>query len=1052
MRSPAIQSSRSIRTYLMGVALVLALPLVAVTVHNVVQDVQTAQAQAQTRLRGLSRTMADHTAQRIQAARQVLERLARRPLVQKLDASQCDPVLQDMHGLLPGFSNVVVTDLTGQVVCSVVAQPGGKRVDVGPTPWFSEFAQAKVFSVGQPHRGPITGKMVSVLSYPVLDARGQMSGGVHLPLDLHAFDPGINAQDLSNQSRFGLFDGDGYMIWRNSDPEGVIGKRPNADAARRIVAVRDGEFAAQAVDDVVRFFAVSPVKGTDWVAFVGVPLDEVQAAPQQQAWVAGGISLVALLVLAWLIARLAARVQEPVQALARVVHGIGEGQHHLRATPQGPAELVEVAMGFNRLMDERLGIEANLEAQRRELQRAHDMRDEALRVAQLGMWRCTLEPARMHCDAHLCKLLGVDPAAWADIDLDAWVAHLHPEDVAQYRQQVLACMHGKSDAFDGVARIRHALGHWVWGRWRGKVLTKLARGRALTLIGSFQDVTSETEHADQLRLAASVFTHAREGITITDPRGSILTVNDSFTQITGYAAAEVRGKNPRVLQSGVQGPEFYQAMWAQLVEHGHWSGEIWNQRKNGERYVETLTISAVHDAQGRLQHYVGMFTDISRQRESERLLAHAAHYDALTGLPNRNLLTDRLEQAMHQCQRRQCSMGVAYLDLDGFKAYNDQHGHEKGDTLLLSVAQRLKAVLREDDTLARLGGDEFAVVLVDLPNGGDCLPVLQRLLDAAAVDVQGTRITASMGVTFYPDDGVEADVLLRHADQAMFLAKQAGRNRYHLFDLAQDVAVRTRHESLEGVRRALEQGELVLHYQPKVHMRSGVVVGCEALIRWQHPEKGLLYPGAFLPTIENLPISIELGEWVIATALNQAAQWCARGRRLAVSVNISAYQLMHPDFEQRLSGLLGAQTQVPPELLQIEVLETSALEDVEHVATVMQRCRGLGVRFALDDFGTGYSSLTYLKRLPAECIKIDQSFVRDMLHDAEDLAIVKGVIGLARAFNREVIAEGVETTEHGAVLLQLGCEHAQGWGIARAMPAHAWDEWMAHWSSPAAWQ
>ncbi len=1033
-------------------ALVLALPLVSVTVYNVWQDSQYAVAQAESRLRGLSRTMADHTAHTIESAREILERLAKRPQIRLLDPKQCDPVLSNLNDVLPGFSNVVVTDATGLAVCSAQIQPGGKPVNVGATPWFAKLLQTRAFSVGQPHRGPITGKMVSVLSMPILDAQGTLLGAVHLPLDLHAFEPGINGSDFSAGSRYGVFDGEGYLLWRNVDPESVIGTRPDAEAARRIVRVRDGAFEALAVDGVVRYFAVSPVAGSDWVAFVGVPLDEARATALQQSLLTGGVSLAALLALGWLAWRLSRRIHQPLQNMEQVMRGIRSGQRELRLQLQGPRELREAANSFNQLMDERMAIEASQDAQRRELLAARDMRDEALRVAQLGMWRCDVEPTRMHCDTHMCNLLGVAPTELADVDLDAWVRLLHPEDLEQYRATVLECMQGKIEAFDCVVRIRHARGHWVWGRWRGKVLTRLSRGRALALIGSFQDVTLETERADQLRLAASVFTHAREGITITDPQGNILTVNDSFTQITGYCAAEVQGKNPRILQSGVQGPEFYQAMWAQLLDKGQWSGEIWNRRKSGERYIETLTITAVRDAHGQLLHYVGMFTDISRQRESEQLLAHAAHYDALTGLPNRNLLTDRLEQAMHQCQRRQCSMGVAYLDLDGFKAYNDQHGHEKGDTLLLGVAQRLKAVLREDETLARLGGDEFAVVLVDLPKGADCMPVLQRLLDAAAVDAQGQRITASMGVTFYPDDGVDADVLLRHADQAMFLAKQAGRNRYHLFDLAQDVAVRTRHESLEGVRRALEQGELVLHYQPKVHMRSGEVVGCEALIRWQHPEKGLLYPGAFLPTIENLPISIELGEWVIATALNQAAQWCAQGQRLAVSVNISAYQLMQPDFEQRLSGLLGAQAQVPPELLQIEVLETSALEDVEHVATVMQRCRGLGVHFALDDFGTGYSSLTYLKRLPAECIKIDQSFVRDMLHDAEDLAIVKGVIGLARAFNREVIAEGVETTEHGAVLLELGCEHAQGWGIARAMPVHAWDEWMAHWSPPAAWQ
>lgn len=1043
----------SIHRYLAVVGLALALPLLTVTAYNIYQDAQFAATQAQANQRQLSQSLAENTAQRIVAARTILHELAQRPRVRALNPNQCDPLLAGLKDVLPGFSNVVVTDAQGQVVCSVVPQPNGKPVHVGQTQWFQKLLQTQGFSVGQPHRGPITGKMVSVLSMPIVDGRGTMTGAVHLPLDLHNFNPGISAKGFSAGSRYGLFDADGTMIWRNLDPESVIGIKPDADAARRIAQARGGAaFEAMAVDGVVRYFTVSDVAGVDWVAFVGVPIDEVYGPARERAYFATAISLATLVLLALVMGRITRRIVAPIHDLADTVRGIMAGQRQLRATPQGPSELVEVAQAFNQLMDERLHSESELASQQRELLAAHTMRDEALRVAQLGMWRCDVERGQVHCDAHLCQLLGIKAEAWADQPLQAWLAHLHSDDVAEHTATVLACMHGQIDAFDCVVRIRDAQEQWIWGRWRGKVLTRLARGKALSLIGSFQDVTEEKTRADQLQLAASVFTHAREGITITDPSGAILTVNDSFTQITGYSADEVQGKNPRILQSGVQGVEFYHAMWMQLQETGHWSGEIWNRRKNGERYLEVLTISAVHDAHGHLLHYVGMFTDISRQRESEQLLAHAAHYDALTGLPNRSLLTDRLEQAMHQCQRRQCSMAVVYLDLDGFKAYNDLLGHEQGDALLRTVSQRLKAVLREGDTLARLGGDEFAVVLVDLPIGSDCVPVLQRVLQAAAVDMDGRQVTSSMGVTFYPDDQVEAELLLRHADQAMYLAKQAGRNRFHLFDLAHDAEVRTRHESLEGVRRALEHSELVLHYQPKVHMRSGTVFGCEALIRWQHPDRGLVYPGDFLPAIENLPISLTLGDWVIATALQQLDAWCGSGLQLVVSINISAYHLMQPDFEQRLAAQLAAHPQVQPRLLEIEVLETSALEDVEHVAIVMQRCRALGVRFALDDFGTGYSSLTYLKRLPAECIKIDQSFVRDMLMDAEDLAIVKGVIGLAHAFNREVVAEGVETTEHGAVLLDLGCEHAQGWGIARAMPAHAWHAWLQDWAPPPAWQ
>ncbi|MBU3898366.1 MAG: EAL domain-containing protein [Gammaproteobacteria bacterium] len=563
------------------------------------------------------------------------------------------------------------------------------------------------------------------------------------------------------------------------------------------------------------------------------------------------------------------------------------------------------------------------------------------------------------------------------------------------------------------------------------------------------------EREARLQLAASVFTHAREGITITDAAGTIVEVNDTFSLITGYSREEVLGQNSRLLQSGRQGPDFYAAMWKDLAGKGHWYGEVWNRRKNGELYAEMLTVSAVRDGAGKTQNYVALFSDITSVKQHQSQLEHIAHYDTLTGLPNRLLLADRLHQAILQSQRHSRSLAVVFLDLDHFKAVNDAHGHNIGDELLVALALRMKAALRDEDTLARLGGDEFVAVLVDLAQPQDCEPVLARLLQAASDPItaheQVLQISASIGVTLYPQDGGDADLLLRHADQAMYAAKQSGRNRYHLFDVVQDAAMQTQHESLEQIRRALEREEFVLFYQPKVNMKTQTVIGAEALIRWQHPERGLLAPACFLPVIEGHPISVAMGEWVINAALTQMSKWYATGLNLPVSVNLGAHQLQQDDFVSRLTILLGAHPDVPRQCVELEVLETSALEDMAKVSRVMQSCREIGVRFALDDFGTGYSSLTYLKRLPAQVLKIDQSFVRDMLVDADDLAIVTGIIGLARAFDREVIAEGVETPAHGQLLLSLGCELAQGYGIARPMSALALAAWVASWQAQQPW-
>jgi diguanylate cyclase (GGDEF)-like protein/PAS domain S-box-containing protein len=453
----------------------------------------------------------------------------------------------------------------------------------------------------------------------------------------------------------------------------------------------------------------------------------------------------------------------------------------------------------------------------------------------------------------------------------------------------------------------------------------------------------------------------------------------------------------------------------------------------------------------------GTHQDITNRKQAEEKLERIAHYDILTNLPNRSLLADRLSQAIVQCNRHEHSLAVVFLDLDGFKSINDAYGHDVGDELLIKVSIRMKAALRENDSIARIGGDEFVAVLSDLTKTEDCIPVLERLLKAASESITigdlVLNVSASIGVTLYPQDSADADLLMRHADQAMYVAKAIGKNRYHFFDTAQYDAVKVQRESLEDIRYALDNNQFVLHYQPKVNMKTGKVTGVEALIRWQHPERGLLNPIEFLPIIENNPMSIELGEWVIDTALTQISQWQKMSINLTIntSVNIAALQLQQSDFTVKLTDLLAKHSDVEPHSLELEVLETSALDDVQHVSKIMNACMALGVSFALDDFGTGYSSLTYLRRLPTSLIKIDQSFVRDMLDDPDDLAIIIGVIALAKSFKLDVIAEGVETVEHGTRLLELGCELAQGYGIARPMPACDIPDWVNNWQPDGSW-
>lgn len=699
--------------------------------------------------------------------------------------------------------------------------------------------------------------------------------------------------------------------------------------------------------------------------------------------------------------------------------------------------------------------EARLFESERKFRELSRRQEEIIWATNIGTWEWNIRSGETIFNDRWAEITGHTLSELSPHTIETWLALVHPEDIKLSKDRLEKCFSRKTASYSCEVRIRHKQGHWIWVLDQGRIVEWSADDMPLRMSGTHQDITDRKQAENELMLAASVFTHAREGILITDADANIIEVNKTFSLITGYSRAEILGQNPRILNSGRQPAAFYSAMWQQLIDQGDWCGEVWNRRKNGEVYAELLTISAVKDTYGRTKSYVALFTDITQIKEQQNQLEHIAHFDTLTQLPNRLLLADRLRQAMVNSERNGRSLALLYLDLDGFKSVNDHYGHPAGDELLIIVAQRMKSALREGDTLGRIGGDEFVAILIDLEQNEGWEPVLNRLLTAAAepvaINEEQLSVSASIGVTLYPLDNADADQLMRHADQAMYQAKQQGKNSYYLFDIAENAVAATQRETLQSIRHAIDHGEFVLYYQPKVNMKTGEIIGAEALIRWQHPERGFLLPAAFLPLIDKHPISLELGNWVIETALSQLAAWRAEGLDISVSVNISALQLQQTRFEERLFELLTAHPEVEPCQLELEVIESSALEDIAYVCGVMNACISLGVRFALDDFGTGYSSLTYLRRLPASTLKIDQSFVRDMLENQDDLAIVGGVLVLANAFGREVIAEGVETIAHGNLLLSLGCELAQGYGIAKPMTASALQPWIKTWRPDPSW-
>ena len=677
--------------------------------------------------------------------------------------------------------------------------------------------------------------------------------------------------------------------------------------------------------------------------------------------------------------------------------------------------------------------------------------ERAQQVAQIGSWTLDIASGRLELSQQSYRICCV--AVGTPLLLGEFVRMVHPDDVERGLAAWADALAGAE--YDCRFRIVTAEGT-QWVRSRAEILRE-ADGTPLRGLGTLQLITQQVLTEAQVQLYASVFTSAREGIMITDLAARVIDVNAAFTEITGYAREEVVGRRPNTFGSGRQSRDFFRAFWRSLRERGFWSGEIWNRRRNGEMYPELLTVSTVYDESGDPVRYIGLFTDISLQKEQQRQLEHSAYYDRLTGLPNRALLSDRLQQEMAKSERDGRKVAIAFIDLDEFKGVNDGYGHEAGDHVLVTVAERIKGSLRAHETLARLGGDEFVAVIGDLEDEQDCLPVVDRILASVAESIPyrgfALGVSASIGITFHPQSiRYDGEQLLRQADQAMYHAKQAGKNRFQFFDEAYERDLRTRNENLERIRQALADGEFVLHYQPKVNMRTGEIIGAEALVRWQHPAKGLLPPGQFLPDIQDTLLEPLLGDWVIATALADCRRLRHAGFDLPFSVNVSARHLEQPEFTRRLREQMLACPDGERCRLDLEVLETSALQDLELVSAIIEECHGMDVGFALDDFGTGYSSLTYLRRLPVDILKIDQSFVRGILESREDIAVLKSILNLARALGRNVIAEGVETAEHGRILLELGCELGQGYSIAKPMPVSELPDWLREWRPDPLWR
>ncbi|MBF0126018.1 MAG: EAL domain-containing protein [Magnetococcales bacterium] len=688
------------------------------------------------------------------------------------------------------------------------------------------------------------------------------------------------------------------------------------------------------------------------------------------------------------------------------------------------------------------------------LRKERESLSRAQEIAHLGNWDWDVANDCMTCSEEARRIAGLPMGVYHHGVLNTFLGISHPED----RTMVAAAIQGaiaEMAPFEFDHRVLRPDGTVRWVHEMGEIYLD-ASGTPIRIVGTMHDLTAQREAEQRLKIAASVFEgaleeaeermfltakvfeNAVEGVLITDRHAIIQSINPAFTVITGYELEELEEKTPRILQSGMHNEAFYESMWQEILgENGSWRGEIWNRRKDGEAYPVWETITTIRNRNGEITHFIGVIQDLTAIKRSEEALRFSTYHDSLTGLPNRMLFNDRLRQAIGQAGRNDVKVVTLICDLDLFKNVNNSLGHTVGDHLLQAVAERLKHFVREGDTVSRLGGDTFGVILREIRHFQDAGVVVRKLADAFGkpfgVDGQELFITASIGITLYPEDGVEADMLIRNADMAVARAKQAGRNncQYYAPGMSADAERRLVLET--SLRQGLDRGEFLLFYQPKVDFHTGRIVGMEALARWQHPQDGMVSPGEFIPVAEESGLILPLGRWALKSACRQTRQWREAGfPPLKVAVNLSIRQLRQSTLFQEIQEAL-AESGLPAHALEVEVTETLMMENLEETVATLQQLKTLGLTIAVDDFGVGHSSLTYLKKLPIDVLKIDQSFVRDLAVDNDDAVIVSAILALGKSLRLTVVAEGVETAAQLEFLRREGCDEFQGYFFSRPL-------------------
>lgn len=702
---------------------------------------------------------------------------------------------------------------------------------------------------------------------------------------------------------------------------------------------------------------------------------------------------------------------------------------------EGMVVLVVILVAMAALLLRRMFV--RIQEQNRALLRVQESLAKAQQLSHLGSWDWNIATNELWWSDEIYRIFGLAPQQFA-ATYEAFLAAIHSDDRLKVEEGVRLALENPARGYEVEHRVVRPDGTERVVIESGEVIRNGA-GVPVQMVGTVHDITERKLAEEKLLLSGQVFRGSSEAIMITKVSGEIIEVNDAFIRITGYGRDEALGRNPSFMKSDRHSREFYLQMWRQIDEEGGWSGEVWDRRKDGTVFPKSLTISAVKDEQGRVSHYIGIFSDITRNKLIEQQLQRMAFHDDLTGLPNRSLCKERLNHEIKVAHRRDEQLAVLFLDLDRFKYVNDTLGHSSGDLLLLEASRRIQACVRESDTVARLGGDEFMVVMTSVTSAKTVERIagniIQALADKFVLHGHEVGIGVSIGISLYPDNGTDYDELTKNADAAMYRAKEAGRNTFMFFTNELQAAMLERLNLEKELRHAIKHEAFELYYQPKVDLLSGQVVGVEALLRWSRDDGAMVLPSSFIPLAEETGLIIPLGEWVLRQACRQAVAWREAGYgELRMAVNLSAKQFEQADIVARIESILAAAGLLPA-ALELEVTESMVMKSTDQAVVTLQRLRTLGVHIAVDDFGTGYSSLSYLKRLPLQTLKIDRSFVQDLGNDSDDEAIVSAIISMASTLELRVVAEGVETIEQLEFLRRDGCDEAQGYLFSRPLPA-----------------